>query len=70
VTTTPLLSWVGKMETILPTNRVYFYNALRRRKKNVLLVYPRDQHVIVIKENKMDPKRITDWFDRYLKGIK
>jgi hypothetical protein len=34
-----------------------------RRKKNVLLVYPRDQHAIVIKENKMDPKRITDWFD-------
>ena len=68
--TTPLLSWVGKMETNLPYEQsLLFYNALRRaKKKNVLLVYPKDQHVIVIKENKMDlTKRITDWFDRYLK---
>lgn len=68
--TTPLLSWVGKMETNLPYEQsLLFYNALRRaKKKNVLLVYPKEEHVIVNKENQMDlTKRITDWFDSYLK---
>ena len=68
--TTPLLSWVGKMETNLPYEQsLLFYNALRRaKKKNVLLVYPNENHVIVNKENQMDlTKRITDWFDLHLK---
>lgn len=68
--TTPLLSWVGKMETNLPYEQsLLFYNSLRRaKKKNVLLVYPKEEHVIVNKENQMDlTKRITDWFDLHLK---
>ena len=68
--TTPLLPWVGKMETNLPYEQsLLFYNALRRaKKKNVLLVYPTEEHVIVNKENQMDlTKRITSWFEFYLK---
>jgi dipeptidyl aminopeptidase/acylaminoacyl peptidase len=68
--TTPLLSWAGKMEVNLPYEQgILFYNALRRAgKKNVLLLYPRDHHVIEIKQNQIDlSKRISNWFDSYLK---
>lgn len=67
---TPLLSWAGKEETNLPYEQsLLFYNALRRAgKKNVLLLYPKGQHVIVSKKNQLDlSKRISDWFDYYLK---
>ncbi|MBY0487801.1 MAG: prolyl oligopeptidase family serine peptidase, partial [Flavobacteriaceae bacterium] len=67
---TPLLTWAGKKETNLPYEQsILFYNALRRAgKKNVLLLYPNDNHSIVIKQNQIDlSHRISDWFDHYLK---
>ena len=67
---TPLLTWVGKKEDNLPYEQsIFFYNALRRAgKKNVLLLYPNDNHIIVNKQNQMDlSKRISNWFDYYLK---
>lgn len=66
---TPVLLWVGKQETNLPYEQsIFFYNALRRAgKKCTLLLYPKDNHVIVNKQNKKDiTLRITTWFDKYL----
>lgn len=67
---TPLLTWTGKKEDNLPYEQsIFFYNALRRAgKKNVLLLYPNDNHIIANKQNQVDlSHRISNWFDRYLK---
>jgi dipeptidyl aminopeptidase/acylaminoacyl peptidase len=66
---TTLLSWVGKME-LIPTNRVYFFNALRRQEKRMFYWYIQETAWRVSRRIKWTLQRITDWFDRYLKGIK
>ncbi|MBA4320364.1 MAG: hypothetical protein C0412_18355, partial [Flavobacterium sp.] len=47
-----------------------FYNALRRLgKKQVMLVYPKEGHVLMNEANKKDlDAKIKEWFDCYLKG--
>jgi len=68
---TPLLGWVGKDDRHVHwTQSVELYLALRRLKKNhLLLVYPGEKHVILNRENQKDlSRRIREWMDHYLRG--
>jgi dipeptidyl aminopeptidase/acylaminoacyl peptidase len=70
---TPLLSYTGKEDTqVNPNQTMEFYLALRRLKKeHIMLVYPKEDHVIQGYENQIDlTNRITDWFGYYLKDEK
>lgn len=67
---TPLLQFIGERDTqVTPTQSFEFYFALRRlNKENILLVYPKEGHILVDKENQEDlTLKITDWFNYYLK---
>lgn len=67
--TTPLLSWAGEADRhVHYYQTIEFYLALRRLgKKNVMLLYPDQQHVLTDKEQQ---KHLTEyvmrWFDNYL----
>lgn len=69
--TTPLLLWSGKQdEQVDPQQSIAYYLALRRlAKKNIMLLYPHQGHVISdpVQHNDLT-QRIEDWFDYYLKG--
>lgn len=68
---TPLLSYTGDEDTqVNPYQTMEFYLALRRLKKeHIMLMYPKEDHVIQIPENQIDiTNRISDWFGYFLKG--
>lgn len=68
--TTPLLTWTGKLdENIRPEQSEAFYAALRRLKKeNVMVVYSSDGHVLFDPKNQKDlTLKVKDWFGHYLK---
>lgn len=68
---TPLLLWCG-----LEDYHVNYYQSLsfhlamkRMGKKNTLLMYPKEDHIISNPENQMDLTiRVEQWLDHYLKG--
>ena len=67
---TPLLGWVGEEDRhIHSMQSMEFYLALRRlNKEHTLLVYPNEEHNIIIKNNAEDLNvRIAQWFNYYLK---
>jgi dipeptidyl aminopeptidase/acylaminoacyl peptidase len=69
--TTPLLSWAGEEDKQVSVFQgIEFYNALRRLgKKQVMLVYPKEGHVLMNEANRKDLNaKIKEWFDCYLKG--
>ncbi len=69
--TTPLLLWSGKEDNNVPPEQsMELYMALRRlNKRNLLLLYPEENHIIQKTDNQIDLNlRIKNWFDYYLKG--
>lgn len=69
--TTPLLTWAGKIdETVQPRQAETFYAALRRLKKeHVMLVYDNEGHIFRDPKNQEDLlRKMNDWFGHYLKG--
>lgn len=68
---TPLLTWAGKIdETVQPRQAETFYAALRRLKKeHVMLVYDNEGHIFQDPKNQEDLlRKMNDWFGHYLKG--
>jgi dipeptidyl aminopeptidase/acylaminoacyl peptidase len=68
---TPLLTWAGKIdETVQPRQAETFYAALRRLKKeHVMLVYANEGHIFSEPKNQEDLlRKMNDWFGHYLKG--
>lgn len=68
---TPLLSWTGNEDYHLDWHQsIAFYLALRRlNKKHILLLYPKEGHVLYNPVNRLDlMQRTLDWFGYYLKG--
>ncbi|MDR7371067.1 prolyl oligopeptidase family serine peptidase [Flavobacterium aquidurense] len=69
---TPLLLWTGKIDPqVDPHQSMEYYLALRRfRKKNIMLQYPAETHVLLNEKNQIDiTNRMQDWFDYFLKDI-
>ncbi|MFV5688923.1 prolyl oligopeptidase family serine peptidase [Flavobacterium sp. ZT3R25] len=69
--TTPLLSWAGEEDRQVSVfQSIEFYNALRRLgKKHIMLLYPKEGHVLMNAANKRDLNtKIREWFDFYLKA--
>ncbi|TGD58970.1 alpha/beta hydrolase family protein [Flavobacterium humi] len=69
--TTPLLSYTGGDDRqVNPYQTMEFHLALRRlQKDNIMLIYPKENHVIQNPENQINlTEKITQWFDYYLKG--
>jgi dipeptidyl aminopeptidase/acylaminoacyl peptidase len=69
--TTPLLTWAGaKDQNVQPRQSEAFYAALRRLKKeHIMLVYPDEGHIIFKQNNQEDlTRKVFDWFGYYLKG--
>jgi dipeptidyl aminopeptidase/acylaminoacyl peptidase len=67
---TPLLLWTGEEDRqIHYYQSIAFYLALQRcNKKEIMLVYPSDRHVIYDRSHQKDlTRRIEEWFDYYLK---
>lgn len=67
---TPLLSWSGKNDVQVNFQQsVEMYLALKRlNKKQILLLYPEEHHLLLKSENQLDiTTRIKDWFDYFLK---
>lgn len=70
---TPILIWTGEKDNQVNYNQsVAYYLALRRMKKDlILLVYPDETHVISRPHYQKDLScRIQEWFDYYLKNSK
>lgn len=70
---TPLLIWSGKRDRVVPmVQSVTMYLALRRLgKQTIFLAYPNEDHTLSSPSNQVDlSKRISSWFDYYLKGEK
>ncbi|CAN1528379.1 DAP2 Dipeptidyl aminopeptidases/acylaminoacyl-peptidases [Flavobacteriaceae bacterium] len=70
---TPLLTYTGTEDTnVNPYQTMEFYLALRRLKKeHVMVLYPKENHTILKRENQMDlTNKISEWFGYYLKGEK
>lgn len=66
----PLLIWSGKEDTqVAPYQSTSFYLALRRLgKKNIMLFYPKEGHVLSNPLNQEDlSKRLHQWFAYFLK---
>jgi dipeptidyl aminopeptidase/acylaminoacyl peptidase len=69
----PLLLWSGKQDTQVDWRQsVEYYLALRRLgKKNSMLLYPKENHVLSNPINQKDlSERILQWLDYYLKDDK
>ncbi|RBN50322.1 S9 family peptidase [Flavobacterium psychrolimnae] len=67
--TTPLLSWSGEADNqVNAFQSIAFYNALRRLgKKHIMLLYPKEGHVLMNSGNRKDlSTKIREWFDYYL----
>ncbi len=70
---TPLLMWSGKEDTqVDPFQTTSYYMALRRlNKKNIMLLYPKENHTLLNPINQKDLTiRVLQWFDYYLKDEK
>jgi len=70
---TPLLMWSGKEDTqVDPFQTTSYYMALRRlNKKNIMLLYPKENHTLLNPVNQKDLTiRVLQWFDYYLKDEK
>lgn len=70
---TPLLSWSGALDqNVQPRQATTFYAALRRLKKeNVMLIYPDEGHILNKNQNQEDlTRKMEDWLDYYLKNTK
>lgn len=68
---TPLLTWVGLLdENVQPEQTMTFYTALRRLKKeHIMLRYSGDGHIFFNSKNQIDlTMRIQQWFDYFLKN--
>ena len=68
---TPLLTWAGKIdEVVQPRQAETFYSALRRLKKeHVMLVYDDEGHIFSDSKNQEDLlRKMNEWFGHYLKG--
>jgi dipeptidyl aminopeptidase/acylaminoacyl peptidase len=71
--TTPLLSYSGAEDSqVNPYQTMEFYLALRRlQKEHIMLLYPKENHVILGHESQIDlTHKISEWFGYYLKGDK
>lgn len=69
----PILLYSGKNDTNVPPEQsMAFYLALRRiGTPTTMLLYPDEQHVILMEENQKDlTQKIKVWFDHHLKGQK
>lgn len=67
---TPVLLWTGKDDQIVdPKQSIEFYLALRRAsKKSIMLLYPKENHLLSIPENQKDiTLKMMQWFDYFLK---
>ena len=67
---TPLLLWAGKEDiTVLPGQTTAMYHALRRLKKEcIMLLYPGEEHSLLNEKKQLDlTVKIRQWFDYYLK---
>jgi len=70
---TPVLLWTGKEDQIVdPKQSIEFYLALRKAsKKSILLLYPKENHLISNTENQQDVAlRMLQWFNYFLKDDK
>lgn len=70
---TPLLSWTGEKDYhVFYHQTIAFYMAMRRlEKKNTMLIYPDQTHVIHNRKYQKDlSQRIEQWFGFYLKKEK
>jgi dipeptidyl aminopeptidase/acylaminoacyl peptidase len=70
---TPLLTYTGAEDTnVNPYQTMEFYLALRRLKKeHVMVLYPKENHTILGRENQIDlTNKFSEWFGYYLKGEK
>ncbi|RUT68490.1 S9 family peptidase [Flavobacterium cupreum] len=68
---TPLLSYTGADDSqVNPSQTMEFYLALRRlQKEHIMILYPKESHIIQRKENQIDLTfKISEWFGYYLKG--
>ncbi len=68
--TTPLLTWIGKLDNnIRPQQTEALYAAMRRLNKvNIMLEYPGDAHSLFNKKNQEDlTMRVEEWFGYFLK---
>lgn len=67
---TPILTWTGDQDSNVNWNQsIELYNALRRlEKEHVFLLYRKEGHSLLKKENQVDLSiRTKQWFDYYLK---
>jgi len=67
---TPLLSYTGDTDTSVdPLQSREFHMALKRlKKKHILLIYPKEDHVFTNKKNQIDlTLKSLEWFEYYLK---
>ncbi|MCV9926609.1 prolyl oligopeptidase family serine peptidase [Flavobacterium sp. LS1R49] len=70
--TTPLLSWSGAEDKQVNWNQsIELYLALRRlEKKHIMLLYPKEQHILTNSGNQKDLSiRLHQWFDYHLKNV-
>ncbi|MFH6997382.1 alpha/beta hydrolase family protein [Flavobacterium sp. FlaQc-57] len=70
---TPLLSYTGAEDSqVNPYQTMEFYLALRRlQKEHIMLLYPKESHVIRGQENQIDlTQKMSEWFGYYMKGNK
>lgn len=68
---TPVLIWTGEYDRqIHYYQSIEFYLAMRRADKEaILLIFPKDQHALMLKEHQKELyDKINDWFGYYLKG--
>ena len=69
--TTPVLLWAGEQDKqVNYSQTLEFYLALRRLgKKQILLIYPEEGHVLLKSKFQKDlTNRIDDWYAHYLNG--
>lgn len=70
---TPLLLWTGQNDLQIPAEQSFnLHMGLRRLgTPSVLLVYPGQDHMLLSEDGNRDlTRRVREWFDYYLKGIK
>nr|WP_082586849.1 prolyl oligopeptidase family serine peptidase [Flavobacterium sp. Root935] len=68
---TPLLAWTGDADlAVKPDQSIGFFLGLRRlNKKHIMLVYPKEGHILSDSKNQKDLSvRLNDWFAYFLKN--
>jgi dipeptidyl aminopeptidase/acylaminoacyl peptidase len=69
----PMLHWSGKADVQVDWHQsIEYYLALRRLgKKNIMLLYPKEPHILTVPANQEDlTQRILQWFGYFLKDEK